>query len=226
MHFIKDPLPNSRKYLFSLAKYLKLDLPVPHAEMAQEAQNLRSKFILYRQNDGYDHKGWWSLPLHGLGADKPASWDAYGYANANEAARDLDWTEIAQHCPVTVNWLKNVFPSNAFGRVRFMLLEAGGYISPHTDTKISVPEPINIALTNPRQCEWRWGDGSTLDFPPGSAYAMNISYEHSVYNNSNEDRYHLIVHHHDSTPEWEKLMIQALEKQDEEGYFYYSTDLY
>lgn len=222
----KEPLPNSREYLFSDAKCLKLDLPVPYKEMATEAQALRSKFILYRENDEYAHKGWWSLPIHGLGLDKPASWDAYGYASPNEAAKDLHWTEIAEQCPVTVNWLKNVFPSQRFGRVRFMLLEAGGYISPHNDTPHRVPEPVNVALTNPEGCVWQWGDGSTLDFPPGTAYAMNISYEHSVYNNSNEDRYHLIVHHHDSTPEWKQLMIQALEKQNESGNFYYSQDLY
>lgn len=226
MNFSKDPLPNSREYLFSDAKYLKLDLPIPFEQMAEEAKSLRSKFILYREHDGYDHKGWWSLPIHGLGLDKPASWDAYGYANPNEAAKDLHWTEIAEQCPVTVNWLKNVFPSQRYGRVRFMLLEAGGYIAPHNDTPIRSPEPVNVALTNPDGCEWRWGDGTTLDFPPGTAYAMNISYEHSVYNNSNEDRYHLIIHHHDSTPEWKAMMTTALEKQNESGNFYYSQDLY
>jgi len=38
---------------------------------------------------------------------------------------------------------------------------------------------------------------------------MNISYEHSVYNNSTEDRYHLIVARHDSTDEWKALMETA-----------------
>ena len=226
MNFSKEPLPNSREYLFSNAKCLKLDLPVPFEEMAAEAKALRSRFILYRDNDSYPHKGWWSLPIHGLGLDKPASWDAYGYDSPNDAAKDLHWTEIADLCPVTVSWLKNIFPSKRFGRVRFMLLEAGGYISPHQDTTFSVPEPINIALTNPEGCIWKWGDGSTLNFPPGTAYAMNISYEHSVYNNSKEDRYHLIVHHHDSTPEWKNMMERALERQNESGDFYYSQDLY
>jgi hypothetical protein len=154
------------------------------------------------------------------------SWDAYGYSSANEAAKDFAWTEIAEQCPVTVNWLKTTFPSQKLGRVRFMLLEAGGYIAPHTDSPYSIPDPVNIALTNPVNCDWVWGDGTTLDFKPGSVYAMNISYEHSVKNNSTEDRYHLIVHHHDSTPEWKSMMRQALLRQNESGNFYYSTDLY
>ncbi len=226
MNFSRDPLPNSRKYLFSSAKCLKLDLIVPYKDMLEEAKKLRSKFILYRSSDGYDHKGWWSLPIHGLGLDKPASWDAYGYASANEAAKDLTWTEIAEECPVTVNWLKTVFPSQRYGRVRFMLLEAGGYIDYHKDSPYNVPEPVNIALSNHKDCKWVWGNGDILDFSPGDAYAMNISYEHSVRNNSEEDRYHLIIHHHDSTEEWERMMKSALEKQNESGYFYYSQDLY
>ena len=226
MQFSKEPTPNSRAYLWTLAKCLKLDLDVPHEEMAAEARALRDKFILYRNQDSYGHKGWYSLPLFGLGADKPMSWDAYGYANANEASKDFAWTEIAEQCPVTVNWLKTKFPSQQLGRVRFMLLEAGGFIAPHIDSPYSIPDPVNIALTNPGECVWQWADGTTLDFVPGSAYAVNISYEHSVYNRSKEDRYHLIVHHHDSTPEWKQLMTRALEKQDESGYFCYSQDLY
>jgi hypothetical protein len=226
MQFNTEPLPNSRAYLWTPAKCLKLDITVPHEEMAAEACALRDKFISYRNQDSYGHQGWYSLPIFGLSLDKPLSWDAYGYANANEAAKDFNWTEIAEQCPVTVNWLKTQFPSNRLGRVRFMLLEAGGFIAPHIDSPHSVPDPVNIALTNPKECIWQWGDGTTLDFAPGSAYAMNISYEHSIYNRSKEDRYHLIVHHHDSTEEWKQLMTTALEKQDEEGYFYYSTDLY
>lgn len=226
MHFSKDPLPNSREYLWTDAKCLKLDILVPYKEMAAEAVALRDQFVLYRNQDQYAHSGWYSLPLYGLGLDKPMSWDAYGYATANEAAKDFDWTEIAQQCPITVNWLKNVFPSKKLGRVRFMLLEAGGFIAPHKDSPYSVPDPVNIALTNSKECKWQWSDGSSLDFDPGSAYAMNISYEHSVVNSSNQDRYHLIVHHHDSTPEWKLLMSNSLLKENESGYFYYSTDLY
>lgn len=226
MHFSKTPIPDARQYLWTIAKCLKLDMNIPHEEMAAEAKALRNEFILYRNQDSYGHGGWHSLPLYGLSVDKPMSWDAYGYADAASAAKDFDWTTIAEHCPITVNWLKTQFPSRQLGRVRFMLLEAGGYIAPHIDSPYSIPDPVNIALTNPQECIWQWGDGSVLDFAPGDAYAMNISYEHSVYNRSNEDRYHLIVHHHDSTDAWKNMMTTALEKQDEEGYFYYSTDLY
>lgn len=226
MFFSKEPLPNSREYLLSDVKCLKLDLDVPYEAMAAEAKSLREKFIRYRQNDGYAHQGWHSLPLYGLGMDRPMSWDAYGFSSPNEAAEHFDWTEIADKCPVTVDWLKNVFPSRKLGRVRFMLLTAGGFINRHRDSPHSVPEAINIALTNPLGCDWWWADGGKVDFKPGDAYAMNLSYEHSIDNRSLEDRYHLIVHHHDSTPEWKAMMIRAMERQNATGDFYYSQDLY
>lgn len=226
MNFSKEPLPNSREYLLSDAKCLKLDLEIPFEKMASEAKVLRDRFILYRQNDSYGHQGWYSLPLYGLGLDRPMSWDAYGYATPRDAAEDFTWTEIAEQCPVTVEWLKNSFPSQRLGRVRFMLLTAGGYINRHKDSPYRVPEAINIALTNHPNCIWWWEDGSRLDFKPGDAYAMNLSYEHSIDNRSLEDRYHLIVHHHDSTPEWKSMMIRAMERQDVTGNFYYSQDLY
>jgi hypothetical protein len=107
-----------------------------------------------------------------------------------------------------------------------MLLEAGGYISPHSDSPIKSPEPVNVALTHPPECQWIWGDGSTLDFQPGDAYAVNIGNVHSVYNRSQEDRYHLIIHHHDSTEEWMSMMTNSLKEQNASGNFYYSQSLY
>lgn len=226
MNFSKEYVDGAREYLFTDAKCLKLDLEIPFAEMAAEAQALRNRFIRYRNQDEYDHQGWYSLPLYGLGLDKPMSWDAYGYNSPNEAAKDFTWTEVADQCPRTVKWLKDVFPSQRLGRVRFMLLTAGGYINRHRDSPYSIPDAVNIALTNHPNCVWWWADGSRVDFRPGDAYAMNLSYEHSVDNRSTEDRYHLIVHHHDSTPEWKSMMMQAMERQNATGDFYYSTDLY
>ena len=214
-----------REYLVSTAKYLKLDITIPHEEMLKEAIALRDRFIPYRQ-DGYNTVGWHSLPIIGLSDTNPYSWDYNNYESAREAAYDIGWTDIAKLCPVTTDWLKNVYPSKSYGRVRFMLLEAGGGIAFHTDTKHSILGAINIALNNPKDCAWHWRDGSSLEFNPGDAYAMNISYEHSIQNPSQEDRYHLIVHHYDSTDEWKKIMQIAMEKYEVQGDFHYSPELF
>lgn len=215
-----------REYLISDAKSLKLEIPVPHIEMLAEAIALRSNFIAYHQGNDYRHVGWYSLPLYGLGDDKPLAWKGYGYSCAEDAIKDMGWTTWAAKCPVTIDWLKNVFPSNQFGRVRFMLLEAGGHIAPHIDSDYRALEAVNVALSNPKDCIWRWGDGTSLIFAPGDANAVNISYEHAIYNNSNEDRYHLIIHHYDSHPGWKDLMTHSMKVHNVQGNFLYSTELY
>lgn len=214
-----------REYLVSQSKYLRLNLEVPHEEILQEAKNLREKFVPYR-TDEYSHKGWYSLPIIGLSSSDPYSWDNYNYASAKQAAPDMKWTNICQYCPITVKWLKEVYPSSSYGRVRFMLLESGGEIGFHRDTKYSILGAVNVALNNPKGCSWYWKDGSSLQFNPGESYTMNISYEHSVRNDSDEDRYHLIIHHYDSTVEYKNMLKESMEKYEVQGDFHYSTELF
>jgi hypothetical protein len=211
-----------RDYLFSDAKCLKLDIDFPHTEIFKEVSALRNKFVEYRSS--YNTKGWYSLPIIGKSSKEPYSWDCY-YDASQDAVKDMQWTEIAELCPVTKQWLEQVYPSKHYARVRFMLLEPGGYIEPHTDTNHQILGAVNFAITNPKECVWHW-DNDTLDFLPGDAYAVNISYMHSVKNNSDQDRYHLIVHHYDSTNEWKSMMTKAMEDQNVQGNFHFSTELF
>lgn len=215
-----------REYLESSARSLLLDIAVPADVMLAEARALRKNFIPYHQGSDYRHDGWYSLPLHGLGDDKTKAWRAYGYTNGHDAARDMHWTIWAEQCPNTVAWLKNSFPSQRYGRVRFMLLESGGFIAPHHDGNDSYLEAVNVALNNPTGCNWFWDNGSTLDFTAGQAHAVNISYQHEIRNTSTEDRYHMIIHHYDSTIEWKELMTRSMEKANVQGNFLHRPDLY
>jgi hypothetical protein len=109
-----------------------------------------------------------------------------------------------------------------------MLLEAGGYIGMHTDSQSGTKllENINLSLNNPEGCIWKWQDRDDDVFmKPGKAYAMNISYHHAVYNNSDEDRYHMIIARHDSTPEWKSLILSAAEKFNVAGKFVVFNEL-
>jgi len=207
---------NQKLYYFSDAKFLKLDISIPHEEILEECKKLKNRFTNHRGNS---HNGWKSLSLYGLAENKHESWQDYNYSSAIEAAKDFVWTTAADDCPITVNWLKNNFPCQRFGRVRFMLVEAGGHIGLHSDTKYRILENINISVSNPKNCIWQWGDGEELFMEPGNAYAMNISYEHAVYNRSNEDRFHLIVARHDSTLEWQKLINDAAKKSNIVGHY-------
>lgn len=214
---------NGRYYLQCKEKYLKLDLDIPYKEMLEEAKSLRKFFTPYRTEE--TNKGWHTLNIHGLGYDKGYALKHYGYTDPIEAISKMSFTEIADKAPATVDFLKNVYPSKRYGRVRFMLLEAGGIIDWHKDYDHSIVEAVNISLSNPQNCKWFWEDNTSVDFSPGNGYAMNLSFKHMIKNESDEDRYHLIIHQHDSTPEWMTMMERLLRKNNAEGNFVYSEKL-
>jgi hypothetical protein len=205
-----------KEYFQSEGRYLKLDIDIPYQEMCKEAFALVDQFSPHRSGE-YSHNGWESLTLHGLGWDKHENYDVYGYKKGKDASNDMHWTEIADLCPITTKWLKETFPCNKYGRVRFMLLRAGGKIALHNDSRIKLIENINVALNNPKGCKWIWGDGGEIIMEAGGVYAMNLHYHHSVVNDSNEDRMHMIIARHDATPGWKKLIEHAAKEQDITG---------
>ena len=53
--------------------WLELDIKFPYEEMHKEAINLKDRFVKHRDQDGqggYRHKGWRSLCIHGIDAEK------------------------------------------------------------------------------------------------------------------------------------------------------------
>lgn len=206
----------TKDYFVSDAKYVELDFNLDHESMLEEAQALKQHYITHREGS-YDHQGWRSLVLHGWNGTQSGHWKDYGYENIEQVVEHLHWTEYAELCPTTVDFIKNHFPSELLGRVRFMLLEAGGHIGLHTDSRTPLLENTNISLSNPKGCIWQWGDGETLFMDPGKTYVMNIHYPHSVFNHSSEDRYHLIIHRLDSTDAWKKQLLDACKTQKISG---------
>ena len=62
------------------------------------------------------------------------------------------WTDIIDRCPITYDFFKNVFPYKSYYRVRYMLLEPQGFITPHKDSFDNYLSPINMALNHPKGC--------------------------------------------------------------------------
>ena len=91
-----------------------------------------------------------------------------------------------------------------------MLLEPNGYIAPHIDNeKSSVAAAVNISLNNPDGCRFttEWG---TIPFNDnGSIMMINNHYRHSVHNDSDTDRFHIIVHGGWRSPDWQKLVVES-----------------
>ena len=93
------------------------------------------------------------------------------------------------------NYFKNVFPMKTYYRLRFMLLKPGGYVEPHSDSQTTNPSfAINISLNNPDGCFLVTEKGTVPFDDKGSVFLFNNYYKHSVVNNSNEDRFHIILH--------------------------------
>lgn len=212
--FINDNESNTFQYetnisnpLFeSHAPYLELDIEAPFSQMLAEAQALRDRFVVHRP---YDGAGWRSLCVHGISAERTGVPQEYGYTNEQAP---YTWTEIADQCPVTVDYFKNHFPYDNYDRIRFMLLEPGGYIAPHRDNPESfLGSAVNMSLNNPENCKFVTTAGPIPFKNSGSAFLFNTNYFHTVYNNSDEDRIHLIVHGTFNSS-WRKVVNQSYQK--------------
>ena len=195
--------------------WLELDIKYPYGEMYEEAKAIKELFVKHRDQDGnggYRHKGWRSLCIHGIDSDKTNHYEQYGYTSNKETP--YIWTEIANKCPVTTHFFKNVFPFKSYFRLRFMLLEPGGYITPHRDSFDSKLSPINMALNHPKGCLMKMSNHKGyVPFSPGKAMLLDVGNEHAYINKSDEDRYHIIVHGI-KTKEYEELVVRSYEKNN------------
>ncbi len=188
--------------------YLKLLIDGPWKEILEEVKAVDSMFVPHR-DDGQT-KGWSSLCLHGPRWDKTDAASIYPeFKNIPENQLPYTWTNIADLCPIAYNYFKNVFPYKSYMRLRFMKLDAGGYINPHHDGTGFMLGAVNISLNNPIGCEMVLEDIGVVPFlDTGSVMAFNNSYNHMVWNQSDEPRYHMIVH---GQPDhrWSDIIIKS-----------------
>lgn len=185
---------------------LKLDIDIPLEQIEKEICSIPDELFVAHRDDNYeDNRGWRSFVLHGK--DQTASRED-GYYNDE---RSMDWTAAAlQYCPQTVEYFKTQWPCNEFYRVRVMLLEPNGIINLHQDpVDGELVYPVNIAITQPEECKFYLDNYGVVPFEPGTAYMIDISKLHTVINDSNKRRYHLIVHHKKLTKEFDLLIKKS-----------------
>jgi len=208
------PLPNGDVHFqadwilkHSQAPWLEiLGINAPYAEMYREAQALRDMFVFHRGEEA-GMQGWRSLAVHGISATKTNVPQTYGL---DPDQVKYDWTEIQDQCPVTVKFFKEVFPYNQYQRLRYMLVEPGGYIAPHSDNVSNMPgAAVNISLNNPKGCRLTTVHGTVPFRNSGSVFLFNNHYRHAVHNNSDTDRFHMIVHGAWRNPEWNHLVVNS-----------------
>ena len=181
--------------------WIRTVLEVPHQQILAEAMALEQYFVTHR--GAQDHRGWCSLVLHGLDAHLTDSYEKYGYSS--EPQREYKWTWIADACPVTTTWLKSLDIFHNLQRIRFMLLEPLGYITQHQDRPTHSLYPINIALSQPEDCDFSMMNFGAVPFSAGDAYAVDIGNQHTVINNSEKPRMHMIIHGTPNDNYWRML---------------------
>jgi len=146
--------------------------------------------------------------LHGIDYDKTEGYERYGFKSDEEA--NYKWTRPSRLAPTITNLIQKM-PFNHFHRVRIMRLAPGGHIMPHADGVGRIFGPLNFPLTNPQGCTFAFEDDGIVPFAVGQGFMLDLGRRHFVLNDSDEYRYHLIVHGIYSV-EIGRLLYRSLEK--------------
>jgi len=187
--------------------WLKLDIDIPYKVILEEIKQI-SDYLTSHRTDYNFNVGWSSFCIHGKSYDATRE-DAYYNDN-----RPKVWTEEAQKCmPLTVDYFKNTWPCDQYARLRVMLLEPGASIEVHRD-EISPGRmrPINIAITQPEDCNFYVEKHGIIPFEEGSAFWIDIGNRHCVVNDSKQNRYHIILHQEIETEEFKNLVTRSYHK--------------
>ena len=187
-------------WLLNKSNFSWLELDIDFDLAAWKKESAAAKFVDHR---GSEHPGWNSSCIHGIDVDKTGAWTNYGDWTSEDQV-PYKWTSISEHTP-NIKKFWEQFPYERYRRIRFMQLEPGGKISPHSDAPGKLPGeqgldmldfgvPINIAITHPDQCNMTLEGHGTVPFKEGKAFIINIRNVHSVVNNSSIPRIHLISH--------------------------------
>ena len=183
--------------------WLQLSIDIPHETILKELKTIQSLLVSHRDSYG-EHQGWRSFCIHGK------SFDATREETHYNDSRPYIWTpEARQYLPQTIEYFCTQWPKVTFARLRVMLLEPGGYVSVHSDHSKSELMPINIAITQPVNCDFVMERHGVVSFRPGSAFWLDVSNRHTVFNNSDQPRWHLIVHQSFDNVEFQNLVVKS-----------------
>ena len=167
--------------------HLRLDVTAPVQEIMAEWQQVSHMAVEHRSSDRSQdegNSGWKSLTLYGV-----------HHTVTDHSDQPHAWTEVADRCPKTKQWYLDTFGEKRLrGRIRFMLVEPGGWILPHQDRQESFLSEVNVAINNPTGCEFHMLNRGKVPFRPGDVYMLDLSNRHWVVNRSDTARLHMIYH--------------------------------
>jgi len=191
--------------------WLELAIKIPVDIILKEIEQIETYFVDHR-TDYNNNQGWKSFCIHGK------SFDTTQEVNDD---RPYIWTsEAEQYMPNTVTFFKTLWPGVTYRRLRVMKLEPGASIEVHKDRGIKGLAEINIAITQPNGCNFYMENHGIVPFKIGQAYMLDISNRHCVINNSNEIRYHIIVHHEIINDNFKQVIRESYNKLYDENSTY------
>lgn len=190
-----DVIEKARNILLDTTiPWLELDLDFNNDLWKQQVLEVEEYYTDYRASNS---DKWKSCCLHGLGIDKTYTADSYGY---DEYHAPYTYTDLAYKTPVIADFWKHQFPAERYTRIRFMKIEPWGMIDWHNDGKLpegvdplDVILPINVAITQPANCEMEMEGHGVVPFKEGNSFLLNISNNHAVFNRSSKPRVHMIA---------------------------------
>jgi hypothetical protein len=175
--------------------YIELDIKFDINQWLAESKVAEPFLVNHRESQ--PHKGWKSCCIHGIDVDKTGIWKSY-----TDIEPEYHWTDLSEVTPIIKQFWQQ-FPFEKFARIRFMQVEAGGYIHPHQDAPAGFDKdfdllnhlvPINIAIDHPDKCYMTLQDHGIVPWKDGNVKLVNITNYHSVINFSDRPRMHLIAH--------------------------------
>lgn len=210
---VPDPAPKARwpfdselMYHLDYVPFLDLGVEFDPKPLLEEAMRALPYFVVHRDHytESKDSVAKWrSLGLRALNGDYTKTQYHTSYGVTGKAVYKN--TIFAELCPRTMDFLSTITDLERCERVRYMLLEPGASIRVHRDSEDrDVCMAINISLNMPEGCEFLCNleqDGSKNEFTQsipfsndGSVILFNNAKYHSVVNNSDTPRIHIIFH--------------------------------
>lgn len=198
--------------------FIELDLKFDVNQWQLESKSAEDFYVAHRESQ--PHIGWKSCCIHGIDIDKTGVWQTY-----TDVEPEYRWTSLSTLTPSITDFCKKL-PLEKFARIRFMKLEADGWIAPHNDSPpgygsnfklIDHLVPINIAIDHPNDCYMTLKDHGIVPWSNGNLKIVNITNDHSVINFSKSNRIHLIVHGWigNKINEFSGLIVRSYKKQYE-----------
>ena len=201
--------------------HLKLDIKLPKESIEEVQSVYKEKFFVPHR--GKKHKGWQSTCIHGIDGMffKTMSGKQYGFESDSDEKIRWFFTDVINYAPKTTEFFKKDIPLKNYRRLRYMLLEPEGYILEHSDApfgkpytkpkKESIFSALNICITQPKDCALEHLSNGIVPFKPLEVYLFNNDEYHHAYNNSKENRFHIIAHA-EYDYDFAELFVKSFEK--------------